>query len=442
MVLAPKHLPEAIVGSGAAADQAERFSWDGHGLEPALGLALSGGGFRAMLFHAGALLRLNELGLLSRLDQIASVSGGSIAAGLLAARWPKLGCPTNTGALPNLRAEVVDPLVSFSLRSVDIPSVLMGLLPGTSAAEQVARRYRALVGDLRIRDMPSRPQFILCATNLQTGVLWRFTKAYAGDYVVGRLPAPPIPLATAMAASSAFPPFLSPLPLDVSPEVFEDWPMGPGEQPPPDGRSYRSAVRLTDGGVYDNHGLEPILKRNMTVFASDGGAPFLRVTTGFPDWLRQLRRVLEVTDNQVRSLRRRDLIARYKAAEKGREEGRLLGGATDSFARFGAYWGIGTDPTKLQPPDALQCDPDIVRPLAAVSTRLASPDPGVTERLVNWGYAVTDLCVRTHYHGFEPLASTLPVWPFPREPLNRARVASPGQANSYLRRPERGSRAG
>jgi NTE family protein len=46
-----------------------------------IGLCLSGGGFRATLFHLGALRRLNELGLLSHPDflTLSSVSGGSIA---------------------------------------------------------------------------------------------------------------------------------------------------------------------------------------------------------------------------------------------------------------------------------------------------------------------------------------------------------------------------
>src|SRR5438552_1583288 len=47
-------------------------------------LCLSGGGFRAALFHLGALRRLNELGILSRIDTITSVSGGSIIAAHLA----------------------------------------------------------------------------------------------------------------------------------------------------------------------------------------------------------------------------------------------------------------------------------------------------------------------------------------------------------------------
>src|SRR5205085_2664966 len=53
-------------------------------------LCLSGGGFRATLFHLRSLRRLNELGALSRLDTITSVSGGSITNGVLATRWSRL----------------------------------------------------------------------------------------------------------------------------------------------------------------------------------------------------------------------------------------------------------------------------------------------------------------------------------------------------------------
>src|SRR5437879_10945010 len=52
-----------------------------------IALCLSGGGFRAALFHLGALRRLNELGFLSKMRTISSVSGGSVANGLLARLW-------------------------------------------------------------------------------------------------------------------------------------------------------------------------------------------------------------------------------------------------------------------------------------------------------------------------------------------------------------------
>jgi NTE family protein len=60
------------------------------GPSPGIGLAISGGGYRAMLFHLGACLRLFELGLLQRLERISSVSGGSITSAKIALEWHRL----------------------------------------------------------------------------------------------------------------------------------------------------------------------------------------------------------------------------------------------------------------------------------------------------------------------------------------------------------------
>src|SRR5689334_22040970 len=54
-------------------------------------LCLSGGGYRAMVFHIGAIIRLNELGILGTLKRVSSVSGGSITAGVMGMNWGKLG---------------------------------------------------------------------------------------------------------------------------------------------------------------------------------------------------------------------------------------------------------------------------------------------------------------------------------------------------------------
>src|SRR3954452_19907026 len=58
--------------------------------DPRLAIALSGGGYRAMLFHLGALKRLNEFGLLSVMDRMSTVSGGSITGAALSIRLPDL----------------------------------------------------------------------------------------------------------------------------------------------------------------------------------------------------------------------------------------------------------------------------------------------------------------------------------------------------------------
>ena len=45
-----------------------------------IGLALSGGGYRAAAYHIGVLRALHKLGVLDKVDYISSVSGGSIIA--------------------------------------------------------------------------------------------------------------------------------------------------------------------------------------------------------------------------------------------------------------------------------------------------------------------------------------------------------------------------
>src|ERR1051325_2468873 len=73
--------------------------------QPGMALCLSGGGYRAMLFHLGAFIRLNEAGLLPKLKKISSVSGGSISAGVLGLKWKKLKFVNDVAQ--NLDAEVI-----------------------------------------------------------------------------------------------------------------------------------------------------------------------------------------------------------------------------------------------------------------------------------------------------------------------------------------------
>lgn len=389
--------------------EASDFRWDGNGFEVGIGIAASGGGFRAMLFHVGAFIRLAELGLLQQAKRISSVSGGSIATAWLACVWPDLVKADFT----NLNDVFVGPMLDFAHSRIDVIDAITGLLPGTSAAKQAVKSYdKHLFHGRSLQDLPDQPQFVFCATNLQTGVLWRFCKAYAGDYIVGRLDQPNFPLAQAVAASSAFPPFLSPMTLNFAEGSFQDWPTA-SRRPVPSIGDFRKAVILTDGGVYDNHGIEPLVKRFATLFVSDGGAPFSRNARLCRNWVSQLRRILDVTDNQVRALRRRDLINRFEAADAFADETALV--TAQAYARFGAYWGIDTDPTKLAPENALPCSLAIASSLAGVPTRLSNLGDEVSERLVNWGYAICDRSVRANYIG--PMRPAAPAWPFPRRAL-------------------------
>lgn len=52
-----------------------------------IGLALSGGGFRAAAFHLGVMRKLSAMNLLDRVDVFFCVSGGSIVGGFVACNW-------------------------------------------------------------------------------------------------------------------------------------------------------------------------------------------------------------------------------------------------------------------------------------------------------------------------------------------------------------------
>src|SRR4051812_7866661 len=111
-------------------------------LEPGVALCLSGGGYRAMLFHVGALWRLNQLGYLPTLDRVSSVSGGSITAATLGRNWGRLQLDAN-GVAQAFAPEVVAPLRRLASTTIDTGSVLGGILqPGKTVAEKVADAYR------------------------------------------------------------------------------------------------------------------------------------------------------------------------------------------------------------------------------------------------------------------------------------------------------------
>src|SRR5258706_8560104 len=86
--------------------------------EEGIGLALSGGGYRAMVFHVGALIRLNEVGILRKIKRISSVSGGSITAGVLGTSWTKLAFDAKSDVASNFDI-VVDRVREMADISVD-----------------------------------------------------------------------------------------------------------------------------------------------------------------------------------------------------------------------------------------------------------------------------------------------------------------------------------
>jgi NTE family protein len=340
-----------------------------------IGLCLSGGGYRAMVFHLGALWRLYEAGLLGKVKRVSSVSGGSITAAMLGLQWTALSfdpAKLQTDFVPS----VVAPIRGLASETIDAEAIVIGIFG--SAGERVAAAYeKHLFGHATLQDLPDEPRFVINATNVQSGVLWRFSKPYVRDYRVGEIRSPKIPLARAVAASSAFPPLLSPLEMRFEHDAFTP-DSGLDLQRPP----YTTHVVLTDGGVYDNLGLETVWKNYETVLVSDGGGQMQPEEEPKTDWARHSYRVLDLIDNQVRALRKRQTIDSFK-----------------SGARKGAYWGIRTNIADYKLGNALDCPWGATTALAQIKTRLKRMKDEEQERLINWGYAVCDAALRKHVDG-------------------------------------------
>jgi len=347
-------------------------------VEDGIGLCLSGGGYRAMLYHTGALVRLNELGFLPRLQEIASVSGGSITAGMLASAWPSLRFNAR-GRADNLGEAFVTPIKRFATIGIDVKAILLGLLPGFSAADEIAKAYdNYLYHRKNLQDLPDRPRFTFMATNLQTGSGWRFAKDYAADYRVGRVDQPRFLLSHVVAASSAFPPFLSPVRLTFEPGSVQPM-MGADLHRPP----FTELAVLTDGGVYDNLALERVWRRCRTIFVSNAGrmTPEMGSPTG--RWLGQIFRTLNLIQQQAENSRKR-----------------ILFGVHNLGQRNVAFWSIDMPIGAYGVANLLAIPPTCSANGANIRTRLNAFSGSEISLLLELGYAGADASLRAR--GFAP----------------------------------------
>ncbi len=350
-----------------------------------IGLCLSGGGYRAMLFHLGVVWRLAELGYLGTtkrigkhgelgsLQRVSSVSGGSITAGVLGLAWNQLDVDS-PGVSERFREHVAMPIQEFASRSTVTIFTGLGAIVFSTVNKRIVRMYRKrLYGEATLQDLPGTPDFVYNATNLQSGALWSFSKRAARDWRVGRIEEPEDSMAKVVGASSAFPPFLSPARFKYRDEQFTPG-SGEGLQGPP----FTTRPQLTDGGVYDNLGLETVFKNYRTVICSDAGGDLAAQKKVAGDWVLQTYRVAKTINNQVRSLRKRVLLTSLVKHE-----------------RHGTYWSMRTDIRKYPANDRLPCPFARTHELAAIRTDLAAKDETTQRRLINWGYALCDAGIRS-----------------------------------------------
>ena len=224
-----------------------------------IGLALSGGGFRATIYHLGLIRFLRDANILPQVTHITSVSGGSVTAAHLVLNWGRY-----TGSVSEFETAAAE-LLSFVRLDVRNRIVrrfplgftvrwwrgLLGLsnrkLTRTGLLE--AHYEEHLYGDTSLFELPKSPQLHILATNLSEGCLCSFNRdgllmmrrRRPGTSIrVDQTRANLATVAMAVTASSAFPAFFPPL------DLSEDDVGASGEF----GRQ-----AFTDGGIFDNLGV-------------------------------------------------------------------------------------------------------------------------------------------------------------------------------------------
>lgn len=283
-----------------------------------VGLALSGGGFRASFYHLGVLARLAELDALRHVDVLSCVSGGSIVG---ACYWLMLRdrlrkkAPLSQADYISLVQELIGHFrgaVAQNLRGK--PSKLevgwriltgsKGALDTDKIAEALEKYFYGPLGldgdSLFMHHLPFKPfdhdpalsgdedfnptkhnwlradkvpVLILNATTVNTGHAWQFTPTWMGESPWSTHPAADsvprlqwyyyepgknwqIKLARAVAASACVPGLFEPLRID---DAYDD-----------------IKVQLVDGGVHDNQGTVALVAQNCNLLmVSDAAGQLL-----------------------------------------------------------------------------------------------------------------------------------------------------------------------
>ena len=347
-----------------------------------MAVCLSGGGFRAALYGLGVVRYLAEAKLLDRLEVICGVSGGSVAAAAICSAVVRRGPAVLSDE--GFEREVFEPFMAevsaTNLRNVALRRWLGGRMRLHGPARNLVLAEvlaEALFRDAReLAALPERPQLVLTATELAAGRAFRFASRFVGSYDFGYAEPPAaMTVATAVAASAAAPPFIPPLQLDTAELGLRDAP---------------ATLSVTDGGVYDNLGIEwfqgwkPNRRPAGAVHADDlivvnASGPIVHHVRAYRG-IRALSRMRKIQYGQTQATRVRWLVAELEA---GRQRG--------------AYFGITADPRtyRLPPPSRAAIDPALY--VDALPSQLIAP---LAELRTDFNRFSRDEARLLAYHGY------------------------------------------
>jgi NTE family protein len=135
-------------------------------------------------------------------------------------------------------------------------------------------------------------------------------------------------------------------------------------------------MTFSDGGVYDNLGIEPIWKTHKTVLSSDGGALFDFGADQNFFW--EVKRYVSIPENQALAVRKRWLISSFRAGDID-----------------GTFWGIGSARESYRIPDGYS-KKLATQIIGCIRTDLDAFSEAEAAVLENHGYWLADAGVAVH----------------------------------------------
>ncbi|MFP3646553.1 patatin-like phospholipase family protein [Paraburkholderia sp. SIMBA_054] len=426
-----------------------------------VGLALSGGGFRASFYHIGVLAKLAELDLLRHVECLSCVSGGSIIGAhyylevrklLQEKRDLEIERDDYIRIVRKIETDFFEGVksnVRTRIAAEWLTNLKMIFLPGYSRTMRAGELYESEIfskvadgegagsrwlNDVKIRPKDAQldfspkdhnwrraakaPVLVLNATTLNTGHNWHFTASWMGEppagidsevdanYRLRRMyysdaPSPHerVRLGYAVAASACVPGIFEPLTLA---NIYE-------RRPSTEDRMVRPLVRLVDGGVHDNQGVAALLEQDCSVLiVSDASGQMQDLD--FPS-----NGLLGVP------LRANSILqARVRVAQFEQLSGRLRGGLLRGLLFIHLKKDLETTPVDWidtqEPSPPVTPDPltsygvqrHVQRLLAGIRTDLDSFSEAEAYALMASGYLMTE-------HYLDDTALGFPVPPHPRE---------------------------
>lgn len=347
-----------------------------------VGICLSGGGFRSAIYGLGVLRYLAEAQVLTDAAALCGVSGGSVAAVAIGSAVSRTGMVALSAE--GFVREVFDPFLQV-VTSRDLRNQAVRRWLGAHARLRGQPRNLVLAEGLsqalfpevdRLADLPERPQLVITATELAAGRAFRFSRAFLGSWDFGYVPPPEdMRTATAVAASTAAPPLLPALQLPTA---------GLGLRDAPD------VLTITDGGVYDNLGVEwfqgwsaarrpagAVAAEDLIVINASGALDRQDRAFSGPSALSRMRKIQYA---QTQATRVRWLVANLEA---GRHRG--------------LFFGITADPRRYRLPGPAAAPVEPVCYDGALPSRLIKPLAGLRTDFDRFSTTEATLLA---YHGY------------------------------------------